>query len=128
MAWSAQKLIPPSCIHLDRCAIEAELIATDGNITAAAKALEVPSADLRRLVWSTDLAETVYEAIEGVLDEAQGVLRAALDGADETHRLQAAKTLLTQTTAGRRRGWGSGSSLLEEPDEARPVTIKWLEN
>ena len=73
MAWAAQKLIPPSCMHLDRRAIEAELIANDGNITATAKTLDVPSADLRRLVWSTDLAETVYEAIEAALDEAQGV-------------------------------------------------------
>ena len=51
-----------------------------------------------------------------------------LKGADLTHKLQAAKTMLTQTTAGRRRGWGSGSAVLDEPDEAQPVAIRWLEH
>ena len=47
----------------------------------------------------------------------RGSLLAALDGDDKTHKLQAAKVLLTQTTAGRRRGWGLGSSIVDEPDE-----------
>ena len=125
MAWANPKVIPA---HLEFRELEAELIRNHGNVTAAAKTLGVPSADLRRLVWSTKLADTVYEAVEETLDEAVGVLRDALRGADLTHKLQAAKTMLTQTTAGRRRGFGSGSAIADEPDEAQPVTIKWLEH
>jgi hypothetical protein len=129
MSWSPNKIIPKSCAHLDHREIEAELIKTSGNVTLTAKALGVPSADLRKLVWSTKLADTVYEAVEEVLDEATRVVRDALSGDDKTHKLQAAKVMLTQTTAGRR-GWGAGSAIeLGGVDEAEPATtIKWLEN
>ena len=73
MGWSTHKIIPPSCADLDFREIEAELIRNDGNVTATANALGVPSADLRKLVWSTKLADTVYEVAEGKLDEAQRV-------------------------------------------------------
>ena len=129
MAWST-KIIPKSCAHLDLREIERELIKTHGNVTLTAKALDVPSADLRKLVWSSDLADTVYEAVEEVLDEAQQIVRDALSSDDKGHRLQAAKAILTQTTAGKRRGWGTGSAIdLGGVDEAEPpTTIKWLEN
>ena len=78
-------------------------------------------------MWQSSLADTVYEAVEEVLDEAQQVVLDALDSDDKTHKLQAAKAILTQTTAGKRRGWGSGSAI--ELDEAQAATtIKWLEN
>ena len=128
MAWANPKVIPASCAHLEFRELEAELIRNHGNVTAAAKKLGVPIPDLRRLVWSTKLANSVYEAVEETLDEAQAVLREAMRGADLTHKLQAAKTMLTQTTAGRRRGFGSGSAVLDEPGETQPVTIKWLEH
>jgi hypothetical protein len=129
MAWST-KIIPKSCADLDVREIERELIKTHGNVTLTAKALGVPSADLRKLVWSSSLSNTVYEAIEEVLDEATRVVLDALDSDDKTHKLQAAKAILTQTTAGRRRGWGTGSAIeLGGVDEAEPATaIKWLEN
>jgi hypothetical protein len=127
MAWSTNKIIPKSCAHLDFREIEAELIRTSGNVTATAKTLSVPSGDLRKLVWSSKLADAVYEAVEEVLDEATTVVLDALSGDDKTHKLQAAKVMLTQTTNGRRRGWGAGSAIdLEEPQPA--TTIKWLEN
>ena len=128
MSWANPKVIPVSCAHLEFRELEAELIKNHGNVTATAKALNVPPPDLRRLVYSTKLLETVYEAVEETLDEAQAVLRDAMRGADLTHKLQAAKTMLTQTTAGRRRGFGSGSAVVDEPDEAQPVAIKWLEH
>jgi hypothetical protein len=95
-----------------------------------AKKLGVPSADLRKLMWQSSLADTVYEAVEEVLDEAQQVVLDALDSDDKTHKLQAAKVMLTQTTAGKRRGWGTGSAIGHGGvDEAEPATtIKWLEN
>jgi hypothetical protein len=42
----------------------------------------VPSSDLRKLVWSSKLADTVYEVAEGKLDEAQRVVLNALSGAE----------------------------------------------
>jgi hypothetical protein len=128
MAWANPKIIPASCVHLDFRAIEAELIKTCGNVSEAAKTLRVPSADLRRLVWSTPLADTVYEQLEETLDEAQQVIRTALRSDNKEHKLAAAKVMLTQTTEGRRRGWGA--ALLDEREaETRPATtIKWLEH
>jgi hypothetical protein len=109
--------VPASCAGLDPVAVEAELIRTRGNVTAAAKTLGVPAPDLRRVVWSSSLADTVYEQIEQTLDEAQQVLRDALKGDDKTARLMAAKTMLTQSEAGRRRGWGRSAGWHDEPSE-----------
>ena len=67
MAWAARAIVPKSCAHLDFEAIEAELILTRGNVSLASKALGVPASDLRKLVWSSDLADAVFEAIEGRL-------------------------------------------------------------
>ena len=64
----------------------------------------MPSSDLRKLVWASELADTVYALAEGKLDEAQRVVLDALSGADKTYKFLAAKIWLTQTTAGRRRG------------------------
>jgi hypothetical protein len=130
MGWSTHKIIPVSCRGLDFHAIEAELIKNDGNVTATAVALGVPPADLRKLTWSTRLSDVVYEVAEGKLDEATQVVMDALSGTDKTHKLQAAKVLLTQTTAGKRRGWGTGSAIGHGGvEEAEPTTtIKWLEN
>jgi hypothetical protein len=127
MAWPPNKIIPKSCAHLEFREIEAELIKTSGNVTLTAKALGVPSGDLRRMVWETALADTVFEQIEQTLDEAQQVVRDALESDDKLHKLRAARAMLL-TTAGKRRGWGSGSAIGEEPVEAQPVTIKWLEH
>jgi hypothetical protein len=44
--------------------------------------LDVPSSDLRKLVWASELADTVYEVVEGKLDEAQRVVLDALSGAE----------------------------------------------
>jgi hypothetical protein len=45
-------LVPASCAHLDRADIEAALVETYGNVTAAAKKLHVPPVALRALVQS----------------------------------------------------------------------------
>jgi hypothetical protein len=127
MAWANPKVIPASCAGLDFNEIKAELIKTNGNVSAAAKALGVPSPDLRKLVWSTKLGDVVFEQREEVLDEAQEVIRAAMRSADKTHQLAAAKVMLTQTAEGRRRGWGA--ALIDGEPEPRPATvIKWVEH
>ena len=81
-------------------AIERELLDKCGSVAAAARALSVSSADLRRLVGSRPLlADAIYE----------GTVQVLLDGLshpDKTQRLAAAAFLLRHTEAGQRRGWG----------------------
>jgi hypothetical protein len=42
-------------------------------------------------------------------------------------RLELAKALLTRTSAGKRRGWGSGAATLDEP-EPQAVAMRWLDH
>jgi hypothetical protein len=80
----------------------------------------VPSADLRKLVWSTtSLTDVIFERLEEMIDEAVQVLRDGLKDTDKARRLQAAVTLLTQSEAGRRRGWGRSRA---SRDEGRGAT------
>jgi hypothetical protein len=127
--YPSQKLpVPASCTHLDLAAIKAELIRTEGNITAAATALSVPSADLRKLVWSTtSLTDIIFEQLEQMIDAAEQALRDGLKDADMGRRLQAAVALLTQSEAGRRRGWGRSGASHDEPTEPQPVRMRWLD-
>jgi hypothetical protein len=128
MGWNTHKVAPASIDGLDPAAVEAELVKQYGNVTATARKLGVPPQDLRQLVWSSSLADTVYELIEQTLDEAQQVLRDALRGDDKARRLQAATVLLTQSEAGRKRGWGRGRALPDEAAEEQAVTLKWLDD
>jgi hypothetical protein len=82
--YPSQKLpVPASCAHLGLAAIETELVRTEGNVTAAAMALSVPSADLRKLVWSTkSLTDVIFEQIEQMIDEAEQALRDGLKDTD----------------------------------------------
>jgi hypothetical protein len=129
MAWAARTIIPESCAHLDFASIEAELARTRGNVSGAAKKLGVPTRDLRKLVWSSELADTVFEAVETVVDDAQEVVLAALRSGEMAHRLTAAKALL-RTSAARRRGWGSGVLGCDEAADSSPVSVKlrWLDS
>ena len=100
-------LVPASCANLDRADIEAALVETDGNVTAAAKKLRVPPVALRALVRSTpSLVDAVFEALELNRDKAIAILYDGLDSPNPAHRLKAAMAILTQTEAGKRRGWG----------------------
>jgi hypothetical protein len=125
MGWATRKIVPLSCAHLDFAAVEAGLVKTRGNVTATAKALGVPPKDLRRLVWSTELTDSVFEAVETALDEAQAIVFEALSSDDQAHRLAGAKAIL-RTAAGKRRGFGLGPRRGDEADP-QPVAMKWLE-
>src|SRR5271170_877172 len=108
-------------------AIERELLDRCGSVSAAARALGVPSVDLRRLVGSRPLlADAIYEGTERAIDEAAQVLRDGLRHPDMSKRLAAAAYFLRHTEAGRRRGWG-GRQALPDETEAQPVTIRWLD-
>jgi hypothetical protein len=127
--YPSQKLpVPASCAHLDLAAIEAELVRTEGNVTAAATALSVLSADSRKLVWSTtSLADVIFEQLEQMIDAAEQVLRDGLKDTDAGRRLQAAVTLLTLSPAARKRGWGRSGTGHDEPGAPPAVTMRWLD-
>ena len=91
-------------------AIERELLDKCGSVAAAARALGVSSADLRRLVASRpSLVDVIYEGTERAIDEAVQVLFDGLRHRQMKQRLAAAAYFLRHTEAGRRR-WGRGSS------------------
>jgi hypothetical protein len=116
-----------SCAHLDLAAIKAELVRTERNVSAAATAFCVPSADLRKFVWSTaSLTDAIFEELEQMVDAAEQARRDGLKDTDKARRLQAAVTLLTQSEAGRRRGWGRRRALPDEAAEGQAVTLAKL--
>ena len=127
--YPSQKLpVPASCAHLDLAAIKAELVRTEGNVTAAATALSVPSGDLRKLVWSTtSLTDVIFEQLEQMIDEAEQALRDGLKDADMGRRLQAATALLMLSPAARKRGWGRSGALHDQPAEPTAVTMRWID-
>src|SRR5271157_4405249 len=109
-------------------AIERELLDKCGSVSAAARALNVSSADLRRLVGSRPLlANAIYEGTERTIDEAVQVLFDGLRHPQLSKRLAAAAYLLRHTEAGRRRGWGRRRVLPDEAAEGKAVTLKWLD-
>jgi hypothetical protein len=99
--------LPPSCSDLNLAEVEAELVKQCGNVTATAKKFGVPPPDLRKWVWSSSLADVAYEQIERALDAAYQTLLDGLKSDDKAMRLRAASILLTQSAAGKRRGWGA---------------------
>jgi hypothetical protein len=102
------KLRQRPALLVDHEVIERELLDKCGSVSAAARALGVSSADLRRLVGSRPLlADAIYEGTERAIDEAVQALLDGLSNPDKTQRLAAAAYLLRHSEAGRRRGWGS---------------------
>jgi hypothetical protein len=98
--------VPEVCRTLELATVERALIEARGNVGQAAKALKVPSADLRKLVYFTsELADVMFEQYERALDKAQAVVFEGLQSERLSERLDAAKFMLT-SDAGRRRGFG----------------------
>jgi cytidylate kinase len=100
------KPIPESCAHLDLEAVGLELIRTGGNVRAAARALGVPTHDLRLLTYAVpELIDAALEATERALDEAEALVLEAVRAPDVRRGIKAAGLYLRATTAGRRRGF-----------------------
>jgi len=117
---------------LDVEAARSALAEAHGNVTEAAKALEVDPARLRRLVEAMPrLKGVIDEAIEQGVDKAIAVLQGALD--DEMsfqNRFYAAKEFL-RSAPGRKRGFGGGYEAPQAVEVTRTnagvITLKWLE-
>jgi hypothetical protein len=80
MPWRKRgRTIPESCADLDLEAVGRALISTGGNVSAAARALNVPAHDLRLLTFAVpELIDAALEVEERALDEAEAVLLEAV--------------------------------------------------
>ena len=120
------KRIPESVAHLDVQAVAAALIRHDANVRNAARALGVPSGDLRKLVLVDQrLAEAALEAVELRLDDAEANLCEALRGGDPRRRDAASTFMLRNVQRAAKRGYSvaaSAVSLEVNAEPAVPVT------
>ena len=105
MPWrSKARTIPASCVDLDLEAARRELIRTGSNVSAAARALGLPTRDLRVFLYAKpELLDGALEAEECALDEAWEVVLATMRTGDMRRRIKAAGFVLRNTQAGRRR-------------------------
>ena len=139
MALPARR-IPESVAHLDIEIVAAALIHNDANVRNAARALGVPSGDLRKLVLVDQrLADAALEAVELRLDDAEANLCEALHCGDPRRRDAVSMFMLRNTQRASKRGYvvaASAASLEVRPRRRRrpsssggPATIplaRWM--
>jgi hypothetical protein len=123
--------VPASCRGLDLARVELALVKHHANVSAAARELNVPSGDLRKLTWSHPrLIELALEEAERLIDRAEERVREALDGDHPERALQASIYVLSHHRVARERGWGRssapGSSYDAHADDPPPVKVCWL--
>jgi hypothetical protein len=125
------KRIPESVAHLDIEIVAAALIRNDANVRNAARALDVPSGDLRKLVLADQrLADAALEAVELRLDDAEANLCEALHSEDARRRDTVSMFMLRNVQRAAKRGYAvaaSAASLevgLGDP-EPRRIIVRW---
>ena len=105
------KRIPESVAHLDVEIVAAALIRHDANVRNAARALGVPSGDLRKLVLVDQrLADAALEAVELRLDDAEANLCEALHCGDPRRRDAVSMFMLRNTQRASKRGYAVAAS------------------
>ena len=123
------RCIPKSVAHLDIEIVAAALISHDSNGRNAARALGVPSGDLRKLVLVDQrLADAALEAVELRLDDAEANLCEALHCDDPRRRDAISMFMLRNTQRASKRGYAvsaSAASLEASHGPARTIVIKW---
>ena len=125
------KRIPRSVAHLDVETIAEALIRNDANVRNAARALGVPSTDLRKLVLVDQrLADAALEAVELRLDDAEANLCEALHCDDPRRRDSVSMFMLRNVQRASKRGYAVAASAasLEVNVDAPPVryTVRWM--
>jgi hypothetical protein len=104
--WRERPMIRASCAQLALADVEHELIRAEGNVSAAAKRLSVPTADLRAMTRSVPaLMDAAFEAVERGLDHVEQILWQGLQSENIRQRVRAAAFLLRHAAAGQRRGF-----------------------
>ena len=127
------KRIPESVAHLDVEIVAAALIRHDANVRNAARALGVPSGDLRKLVLVDQrLADAALEAVELRLDDAEANLCEALRCGDPRRRDAVSMFMLRNTQRASKRGYAvaaSAASLEVNVDTPPPhYTVRWMQS
>ena len=120
--------VPASVASLDLDRVRRALFKADGNVTKAAKALKVNSADLRRLTWAhPKLIALALEQAHRMVDHAESRLRAALYGDHPERSLRASLFILSHSSAAQDRGWGrhGGGYDIDPPPAAAPTVVIW---
>ena len=123
------KRVPESVAHLDVEIVAAALIRNDANIRNAARALGVPSGDLRKLVLVDQrLADAALEAVELRLDDAEANLCEALRCGDPRRRDAVSMFMLRNTQRASKRGYAvaaSAASLEAGHEPAQTIVVRW---
>ena len=121
--------LPATVAHLDVDAVADVLINHHANIRNAARALNVPSGDLRKWVLLDErLSAAAVEAIELKLDVAESNLTEALSSEDPRRRDAVSMFFLRHVGRAAKRGYAIAALGVEANAEpARPVhyTIRW---
>jgi hypothetical protein len=131
MALPARR-VPESVAHLDVEMVAAALINHDANIGNAARELDVPSGDLRKLVLvDQHLTDAALEAVELRLDDAEANLSEALHCDDPRRRDAVSMFMLRNTHRAAKRGYAVAASAASLEvgfgDQAAPhkYVIRW---
>jgi hypothetical protein len=120
--------VPASVADLDLNRVRRALFKADGNVTRAAKTLNVSSADLRRLCWRhPTLVMDALEHAHRIVDKAESKLLEALYGDHVERSLRAALFILSHSSAARERGWGrhGGEFRDDPPAPLAPQIVIW---
>jgi len=126
------KRVPESVAHLDIEIVSAALIRHDANVRNAARALRVPSGDLRKLVLVDQrLADAALEAVELRLDDAEANLSEALHCDDPRRRDAASTFMLRNVQRAAKRGYAVAASAVSlevgfgDQASAQTVVFRW---
>ena len=97
-------------------------------MSTAAKALNVPTRDLRLLTYAVpELIDAALEVEEEMVDEAQALLFKAMRVGDMRRRIRAAGLFLRATAAGPA-AWLRLGAVGQSLEGAGDVTLKWLDS
>ena len=98
--------VPASVVDLDLADVVAALSLHACNVSDAAAELQVPSSDLRRLLWSNpQLQDAAFEVVEARIDLAEKNIAEALHSEDLRFRMAASMFTLRNSIRAKRRGW-----------------------
>lgn len=127
----ADKYIP-RLVEDSEAGIARALYAYQGNVTLAAEALELDSADLRRMIQKSEaLQNAMAEVMERAVDKAVGIIRQGMDEESYLVRFYAAKEFLRTETA-RKRGFGMPhqTQVVEGGGGGRAavIVLKWIDD
>jgi hypothetical protein len=126
--WPSRSRLPESVRDLDHDHVVAALVACNVNVSAAAKKLHVPSADLRSLMAvSPDLLALAAEKEERRLDKAEAILDRELSSDDPRYSAAAAFFVLRNARRAVARGWRQPDVevTVENQAPAKTFVFKW---